>query len=837
MTKAYGSFIWGGPYGLSVGKIGKEFFKMKRKLIRPVAAVLAVSVMMPVFAGCNSKNSKARKNAQTITSDSPWYEAKIVEPDLGFDKNRKRYYLSSSMIGTDENNIYVYSNGSYDQYSEDFDWQNFEQKDYGISVVAVIDKESFETVRTIDLNKADIKAGDIYSAYFSDGKIVGNGSGWDEETMSVLNIEVVIDPVTGKIEERECTDNSQVSDIFNIGDYEIRLKANWEGMNQFFLAQIISPDGSEKSVELKEHGKDVFEISASFSLGNDVVLLPAVTTGGTVFYELDLKTGELTRGKNEDYSWMDLYSLYYSFNAPDGNVYYTSNLGIFKIDAKEKKNERIFNYNWCDVNRRRLSYLNIAEVSDDSFILCGWDVKDGPFGTEMDFENSDFIIVSVKRADSNPHAGKTVLELYSSLGFVEDEINDQIKKFNDNNNKYFIEVTDRYTDGNTSIYSSSNSDDEVSERELDYFSKMSNKLTMDIINGEGPDLFLDVTYLDSLKSEEYLADLTPYVRKLDSKKYFTNIIDLAKVDGKLYNLPVSFGISGIQTDSSYAGGSGVGFTAGEYEKFLKEVLNGEDLITSGQPFYFAMLFDYMKEKFIKKGKADFSVPELKILADYVKDNVPERSISWDEIEEDPENGDTERVINGSVIDISHTGPAIYTNCYGYYGYVYIVEQLNGASSILGFPSTDGRGPMASQKVSIAVSAHAYDVDACAEFACSLLSDEVQTELAMTGDLVLNREIFRNVGMQAVEYFNGISIIVPLVIDGSPLPKNKITFTEEHIDALEKCILSCSVMSSQDADVEKIIIEEMPAYFSGQKDLDSVTGIMQDRVQKILDERG
>jgi hypothetical protein len=30
---------------------------------------------------------------------------------------------------------------------------------------------------------------------------------------------------------------------------------------------------------------------------------------------------------------------------------------------------------------------------------------------------------------------------------------------------------------------------------------------------------------------------------------------------------------------------------------------------------------------------------------------------------------------------------------------------------------------------------------------------------------------------------------------------------------------------------------MPAYFTGQKDLDAVVNIAQDRVQKVLDERG
>ena len=45
------------------------------------------------------------------------------------------------------------------------------------------------------------------------------------------------------------------------------------------------------------------------------------------------------------------------------------------------------------------------------------------------------------------------------------------------------------------------------------------------------------------------------------------------------------------------------------------------------------------------------------------------------------------------------------------------------------------------------------------------------------------------------------------------------------------------MNTSDAAISKIISEEMPAYFSGQKDLEDVIEIMQDRVQKVLDERG
>jgi hypothetical protein len=45
------------------------------------------------------------------------------------------------------------------------------------------------------------------------------------------------------------------------------------------------------------------------------------------------------------------------------------------------------------------------------------------------------------------------------------------------------------------------------------------------------------------------------------------------------------------------------------------------------------------------------------------------------------------------------------------------------------------------------------------------------------------------------------------------------------------------MDSVDATINLILVEEMPAYFSGQKELDQVVKIAQDRAQKVLAERG
>ena len=125
--------------------------------------------------------------------------------------------------------------------------------------------------------------------------------------------------------------------------------------------------------------------------------------------------------------------------------------------------------------------------------------------------------------------------------------------------------------------------------DLNFNAKMSNELAMDILNGEGPDILLNCSNYGQLNNTNYLADLSTYVGTLDSDKYFTNIVDAAKIDGKLYQFPVCYMVSGIFTDAKYAGKSGVGFTTAEYEKFLNDTLNGKDVINYGQAQYFTRL--------------------------------------------------------------------------------------------------------------------------------------------------------------------------------------------------------------------------------------------------------
>ena len=109
---------------------------------------------------------------------------------------------------------------------------------------------------------------------------------------------------------------------------------------------------------------------------------------------------------------------------------------------------------------------------------------------------------------------------------------------------------------------------------------------------------------------------------------------------------------------------------------------------------------------------------------------------------------------------------------------------------------------------------------------------------MNDNFVLNREAFKEAGKTAIDFFNskdGQSYF-GYDMNGQPLSQ-KYKFTEKTVDEIENIISSISMMYSSDASINLILVEEMPAYFSGQKDLNSVAAIAQDRAQKVLDERG
>lgn len=801
---------------------------MNRNILKVLSSALIFSVVLSATA-CKKDNrikgTGKSCSGQKVVADSPWYDNKKIEVELGIDGNKQPGELSSLLAGYDDNYIIAYTTGSYKSEGRS---NTDDNNDDPIDLITVVDRTTGGTVNQLDLNGILDDGITVGSLFFFNGTLTVRSFGYDQDLGPVV-IDTDIDPLSGEITDTRKNRTEEAGgfvSIFTLGKYMIQsIMSQSEDEPAFCTLQVHSQDGVSTDVEVKKPGTRIYEISSIIPLKEDNALICAEGDNGTILFELDLTSGNITDAEPATYEWLNIDELNSVKTASDGEVYAATDNGFSRIDFENKTMVETFNYNWCAVNKTDLEFMEAIDVTCDSVVMCGPVIPHSAFGNS----SSSFVIYEFTKMEKNPNNGKTMLELYDTSGNMDSSIANAIVRFNETNDKYYIVVTNRYDpmkyfDQNAEI----TSPDDLEKESYYAMSKLSNELTMDIMNGDGPDILLYTSAFGQLNNPEYLADLTPFIGELDPEKYFTNIIDGAKIDGKLYQLPVSYDIEGIQTDSQYAGSSGVGFTTAEYERFLSETLNGKDVITFSRAIYFQTVVSAMSDVFIKDGNVDFSCPEFRELADFVKNNVSAESMSWDIYDEE------------ELIGSSYETIAEYGTLYGAGDYLINVTKLNGATAVLGLPSTDGRGPLFSPHVSVAVSAQAYDTEACAEFVRMLIEDDVQNELAMNdAGFVLNREAFRKGTKAAVDYYNSDEGKTSLYgyINGDFPAGDQAIFSDGTVDALENVILSCARIDSPDSSISIILIEELPAYFMDQKEFDDVVAIARDRAQKVLDERG
>ena len=762
----------------------------KTVICRTVSATILFSMMLSVSSCGNSDSGKPRK----ITKKSPWFNSNIYDVDCGADHNRKINLrdIHLTLSGADDKYLVVYSNGSYDMSIAEME----NGSDFDFYTINVIDRKTMEVVNTIDLTKAPdfdkVFGEEPVSAVYYNGKITATTNAKVRD----------YDPLTGEVldtRKSEVKDEGS-ADAYKAGAYQILAETCFDEVFEFAKLHVISPDGKTTVIPIRETNTSV-NVSYVIAISDTKALVVVNNGREDQLKELDLTTAQLTDADPKAYEWFDTGKFTSSFTGTDGTVYCSSSTGLSIFNAGKKTVEETFNFNWCGINKGNTDGLTIVDCFKDSIILLGLTNNN-----QSDAGNAySYQIIELKKADRNPYEGRTVLELFALD--IYPEIGEAIEIFNNTNEQYFIEVTDRYDENQyLKDYPTDASETEKDKWRYKGKADFSNALAMDIINGQGPDILINTSTYGRINNSSCLVDLTPYVKDLDPEKYYTNIIEGAKTDGALYQLPVSFKIHGIVIDKKYAGSSGVGFTFDEYRSFVKETLNGTDIIYWGQATYFTELFNYMDEKFISGGKVNLASPEFAKLAEYVKDNVSENGL-WES---------TERFELASQYGfLAHI-----------YGYEHLLSSENSSKdvTILGMPSVDGRGPKFDAAYSVAVSKEAVDTDACGEFVKILLSDEIQAKIADNGQFVINRKACRNACESEIERYNK-----------SESATRK--FTSDYVDKADKILSSCSKMNVENSDICVILIEEMPAYFLGQKDLDSVIKIAESRIQKVLDERG
>jgi len=277
-------------------------------------------------------------------------------------------------------------------------------------------------------------------------------------------------------------------------------------------------------------------------------------------------------------------------------------------------------------------------------------------------------------------------------------------------------------------------------------------------------------------------------------------------DGKHYRLDYGFRSAVCLVNNSLIDDKTKGLTFDQYDRIIEEKNEGRSILEEGD----ILLMDTLVKNadcftYGKDGKFKLENEVFRGMSDYIA-SIP------DDVEYDQDYESYSRKLQ-------------FLQDFTFETYVYTFEHTNlfKQFSIVGLPSADGH-PEVVRGRGIGITSCCPLQDAAWEFAMTLMSPDIQGCKQRSHDPVLKsaqKTAFK-------EYINNKNNFRdPLY---APIPDGVVDYYIEQIsDAV--------VVPDIDSEVLVIMNEEMPAYFEGQKSLDEVCAIIENRVNLMLAERG
>ena len=619
--------------------------------------------------------------------------------------------------------------------------------------------------------------------------------------------------------------NGYVISNYNFDGYRVRIISVHDYMTDesSFTIEVTDPDGDFQTYDLSKLIKDVEidYVTGMMYLGDGKAIACVQTASyDKKAYECDLKTGTFKEYQKDITNFLsDFFMTTYISGV--GNVIVEED-GIKKVDIDTGTKTCIFSFDSCNINRFETMMMSLLTMTDDKIYL-------GSYGTysvaDYDVSSSIPTLYILSKEDKNPNAGKTVLRA-TVTNYITSAVSEAVCIFNETSPDYYIKLTDEYSlqsKARSGEYSWS--DDNAEEKAAQIQRDLAYQLLSDLKNGDGPDLIFGYGVESQFNNSEYLLDLKS---EIGTEGLFDNIVKASETNGKIYQYPLAFVIEGILVDKDDVAEDQCGFTYDQYKDFVSGVCNGEDPINYDQIDYFNIGFRRFVDKCIGGKKVNFNNDEIKTLAEYVSENVIKRP-------QDETYDYFEPVEYGSWTASFESNITIYQLMNQYAD---SLEHLK----IMGAPSIDGSGPSLSVTSCVGVSAHTGEKEACINFVKGLLNDDVQQAFAeKAGETPVCKAAFEATAKRAVVNYNFVfekyskSYGSYLDIKDSGMPWHRVnpSFVEDY----ESIIDSCSGLVMSEPGIALIIDEELPAYFTGQKSLDEVIKIIENRAQTMLDERG
>lgn len=483
--------------------------------------------------------------------------------------------------------------------------------------------------------------------------------------------------------------------------------------------------------------------------------------------------------------------------------------GLFGYNIETGETEMIVN--WIK------SGIDISDLDTDMGITILPDRR--VFCITKDHSSYNMAINLLSEIPPEEVPDKGIVKLYTLN--LDGDVRRQITEFNKNSAGYEIEMTDFLAHG-TDFDSA--------------LTRMNNEMTA----GNIPDILVirGAIPVDSYISKGLLADMYEFMdrdEEFDRSDYLQNVFGAYERDGKLFEAAPLFDISTVAAKTSKVGETG-GWTMDEFIEFANVNSNGSsgrgifDSVSSTKRNMLSVFISYNLCSYMdmKSGECSFDGEDFIKLLEFCNRFPKESGISKADDDYSDEIGSGYR--NDKIL----LSDVIVNN----FSAIKVLEQGQFGESVTfkGYPSENSNGSALSSPFTLAITLKAANPDGAWEFVKYFYSDKFQ-DIYSTKDSYYFPVKISSLDKQAEAakknendipghenmYFTGGSMIL--------LDENTDVDNKKVMDFLK----SVNTVRRYDSYVYDIVTEEAAAYFEGQKSVQEVADIIQNRVSNYIAE--
>ena len=525
-------------------------------------------------------------------------------------------------------------------------------------------------------------------------------------------------------------------------------------------------------------------------------------------YNTVVKKFEIAQNKFTDEYPIDVSYLQHSDGITKGygdyDFFYKSSAAIYGFKYADKSATKIVDFSSSDINSDYT--FNMQMIGVDSFLTISWDNEAGTYGASS--------VSKYIKVDPSQVEDREILTLASAYGNY--TIKEAVTEYNKSQTKYKIKFVD---------YSEENDP--------------ASKISADIAAGDIPDM-LDVSYgvgnmsLDQCIAKGLLEDLTPYIEKDDEispEDFIPSMYESMKHGGKIYSVSSSASVMTLMARKSETGEE-QGWTFQEMKDYVDSQPETAKIFYSDNKN--DMLNDFMYgcgADFVnwEKGECYFDSQDFKDVLEMCNRGTN------DEMSYDEEMPTTTEMVRNHEMLFANGGVAIDN-------LVVYKAMFEDDMVCKGFPNKEKKGSFFMFEDSVAISSKCTDKEAAWDFVRQFMTEEYQSKHYLETYGVPTREDVYEAYVQCYtcteptkdKYGNDIYPNEGSYgMDGIDIECKPLT--QEQVDDYRALLDSSSGVWAYDENIEAIVSEEAAAYFSGDKSLDDVCAIIQNRATTYVNE--